>query len=549
MYEAFTFEAGAPEAALPFTGASIPSVTPIVLTKGSAPGAVMTLLDLDAYDAGNVTTSKYAGRGLIYSTPALTIYEPRLISAVTISQDGMDAIGIGGRAALTAAEIVLSNADRALDTMAADGLTLGRKALIRTMPAFYGVAPAASDLSGGNLSNVAAIFSGTVAALTPAELTMRLHVADATARMNVPLQAALYDGTGGTGGPANLKGAPKPVTLGYVQNITPVALGLCDFGDGSLPTYQSHGRAILEHAVVRIRGVLQARVNSAPAIGQYRDWQAYGCFQLGSSPDGDVTADLYGDYDSNIYSGDTSAIVKRLCTDYGAQLSSSTEIDAASFIASALLLPGEIGWFHGPSPITQLAALDEVLGHTGAWLAGGRDGKLRLSIAQGNLAQVQATVETGNIVALEPAALPVQIALPPSEIRVGYAVNWTPLANLAGSVSDADKAALSGTGGVARSASATIAARVKPAQPYELGGLYRYAEDAQRRADALRTWIETGLQAFRVTIDRYRGQINLGDVVQVTSYPRYGLGSGFTGVVASWAEDVSAGQVAMVLVG
>jgi hypothetical protein len=108
-------------------------------------------------------------------------------------------------------------------------------------------------------------------------------------------QGTRYQGSGGLEGPVALAERPKPVCLGRVFTATLVALGNVDLGAGTLPTYQTNWHAIVAHDAVRIRGVSQAPVTGTPAVGQYRDWPALGCFRLGSTLDGTVAADMQDD--------------------------------------------------------------------------------------------------------------------------------------------------------------------------------------------------------------------------------------------------------------
>ncbi|MCZ8148182.1 MAG: hypothetical protein O9325_10085, partial [Roseomonas sp.] len=131
-------------------------------------------------------------------------------------------------------------------------------------------APRASDL-GTPLAQARLVFAGTVAAVDRTERQRaRIALADATDRLNTPLQPILYGGTGGLEGGADLKGKPKPVALGRVFNAAPVFLGNLDLGAGALPTWQSSWRAVQAHDAVRIRGVAQTLVAGTPTVGQAR---------------------------------------------------------------------------------------------------------------------------------------------------------------------------------------------------------------------------------------------------------------------------------------
>lgn len=349
---------------------------PDEIEKGAPPSAIVTLIDLDAYDPNidAVVTHRFSERGMIY--PDDTFYETRLKSRVTISQSAIDSIGLGGRVAASLSQMVLYNEDNALDAMERLGLALGRAATVRTMPA---PVPSASDCGGGALSGAAIVFTGITASMTPSRDGMILVLSDTSERLNTPLQTDLYGGTGGLDGTADLAGAPKPVAFGWTFNSTPVYIGVIDLGDGAKLTYQSNWRRIRGHLAVREKGVAMTEVSASPDIGQWRDWPEIGCFQLGFTPNWIVTCDLRGDAPSGAYAGTTADIVARLLTSLGPQFDAS-ELDAASFAEVNQRIPGEIGWRQGAFPIAAVAALEQILAHCGVWLAGGRDGKFRLAV-------------------------------------------------------------------------------------------------------------------------------------------------------------------------
>jgi len=359
---------------IPFT--PTPVTLPIVypLERGDAPAPVATLIDADMYDTGldDVVTKLWAERPMIY--PDNTVYEARLKSRVEIEQSGLDSIGVGGRVALTISTLELDNADNEFNAPIAQALSLGRRALIRTMPA---PEQTPSDCGGGDLANASVLFTGIVAAMSAGRDVMTLTLSDLGERLNVPLQASLYAGTGGLEGTEDLTGVPRPVALGFTFNSTPVYIGLVDLGDGLLPTYQSNWRQILGHIAVRERGVTMTKTTSAPGIGEWRDWPASGAFQLGFTPNGIVTCDLRGD-SAGGYRGTTAGVIERMLISLGPVFSPS-DIDSISFSDLDARLPGEMGWRRGAEYISAVDAIEEVLAHSGVWLSGGRNGTLRVS--------------------------------------------------------------------------------------------------------------------------------------------------------------------------
>jgi hypothetical protein len=371
-----------------------------------------------------------------------------------------------------------------------------------------------------------------------------LSLADIAERLAVPLQPTRYLGTGGLEGPAALAGRPKPVCLGRAFNVEPVALGNIDLGVGTLPTFQTHWRAVFAHDTVRIRGVAQTAVGGTPGVGQYRDWPTFGVFQLGGSPDGPVTADVRGDA-VPIYVSSTSGIIRRLVQTLGPALADA-EIATDSFAFADVDLPGEVGWFRGAQETNAADAVTEILAGAGAVLAGGRGGQLRLfdPIAE---APAQFELPMTWITALQPLPLPATLRPPPGAVAVEWRRNWFPLSDLAGAVAGAERAQLAGqTSGPARAESAIVTARVAQQRDLRLPGLYWAEADALARAERWRRWIEAGPRLYEVTTDRYLGAVECGDIGRVT-YPALGLESGALCVVVGWREALAGRRLTMIV--
>lgn len=545
-----------------YVSAAITSLT--ALTKGASPGPVAVLLDVDNY-AGGVVTARWADRGLqfqvsgstaligydlpgetftaIHLADAHVAYQQRLMDRIEIHQSVLDAADIGGRAALTVGEFTLRNDDRALDSMAQLGEALGRSVTIKTVAA---ISPYASNV-GSLLSSAATVFKGVVSGFGAAGQTVTLAVSDLSEKLAQPLQPNLYDGTGGTGGSGDLKGRPKPVALGFLFNITPVYLGLVDFGDGALPTYQSNWRAVLAHDAVRERGAAITATSSAPTTGLYRDWPAYGCFQIGFTADGAITCDVRGDAVPS-YAGSTAGIVERILTGSLGPGLASSDLDSDSFARTAIALSGEIGWYSGTESVTGQAALDAVLDGAGAVLSGGRAGTLRLAAIAVPTSTTMFDLDAYDCVSVKPVPLPASLAPTPSLVEVAAQKNWTVLSDIAGAVTGDDRDAIAGAGRTASSALAAVSLRQSVARTMSLAGLYRYETDALTRAVQIAAWLSGGLKAFEVETDRYLNQIEIGHYGRIT-YGRYGLDAGFFGVVFAWRADPIKRRVTFTIIG
>jgi hypothetical protein len=535
-----------------YVAAAIADPTP--LTQDAAPAPVAVLVDFDVYGDAGVLTKRIADRGLMFQLSGTSAvvgydipneafaavhladvqlaYEPRLMEGLEIQQSVLDAADLGGRAALTVAQFDLWNGDRAYDDIAKFGQALGRSVTIRTVAA---PKPYASD-AGGSFGSAVTVFKGVVAAFGAPAIHIPFSVSDLSEKLAQPLQPNLFAGTGGVEGSSDLKGRPKPIALGYPVNITPVYLGLVDFGDGALPTYQSNWRQVIAHDVVRARGASIAQTSGVPAVGQYRDWPQYGCFQIGFTADGAITCNVKGDAPGGLYAGSTAGLVERVLTGSLGPGLSGSDLDSDSFARTALVLPGEVGWFSGTESVTGEAALAQILTGAGGVLAGARDGTLHMAALAVTNTVAMFDVTAPLVRKVVPVALPASLSPPPAIVKIAAQKNWTVLSDIAGVVTGADRDALANEGRTATVTSALIAARQAVSRELSLQGLYRYESDALARATQISAWIEGGLRAFEVTLERYPAQLRIGHYGKLT-YPRFGLDGGFYGTVFARRES------------
>jgi hypothetical protein len=496
--------------------------------------------------AQSISTLRFASQGFYSASrdvAPLVFYEPRILGDVEIGQSGADALAIGSRVALTVSEIALADSDGFSSELSRYGIADGRAARVFLVPVNSATA---SDFAA-SIDNAAVPFSGIVRQVNRiGDFSSRLSLSDITERLATPLQPTLYLGTGGQEGNVELKGRPKPVTLGQVFNIAPVFVGNVDLGVGSLPTYQSHWRAISSHDAVRIRGVSQVIISSGtPTVGQARDFPALGIFQLGGAPDGDVTADLRGDV-TPFYVNTLPAILRRMLESLGGAYAAG-EFDSTAWSFAEIDLPGILGFHHGATAISALSAVEDMLAGSGAILAGGRGGRLILADPLANDA-AQFDLSASMILSCEPLPLPANLRPLPRAIAVRWQRNYAPLGNIAGAVSAADRQKLETEGSFARAESTIITSRIAQQRDLSFAGSYALEADALARAEKWRVLLEAGPRMVRVLTDRFLGQIEIGQIGRVT-YPAFGFENGFTGVVVGWRESLSARRLEITLWG
>lgn len=469
--------------------------------------------------------------------PPDTAYAPRLLGDIEVGQSGADAIAIGGRIATTVGEASAWDADRQLAHLVAPGTADGRAVTIRVLE----VTSAQPTNFGVALGSARVAFTGQVRRVdNTAGQYATIAMGDAAERLAVPLQPNRFAGSGGAEGNATVAGRPKPVAVGEVWNITPVYIGEHDLGDGDLPTYAVHWRGVQDIPAVRIRGVEQTSVAGPPGVGEFTAWAADGLFQLGSSPDGPVTADVEGDDGDTGYVSSTAGVIRRLLTSLVGY--DDAEIDDQAWDIADTDLTGTVGWYRAADEISAAAAVDEILAGPAAVLCGGRDGRLRLwdPFAAGT---TQWDLPAAHILALEPLPLPATLRPLPSTVAVAWGRNFTPMTDIAGSVPDALRTRLAAPlSGPTRASSTSIGTAVRQARDLVLPGLYVSEADAEARADQVLGLLAASPRMFRVTTDRYRGQIEAGDVGRIT-YPAFGLDGGATGVVLGWREGLAAARL------
>jgi hypothetical protein len=525
------------------------------------------VLPADLASPQDTGTLRWATGGYLSAStdlPADTAWLPRLTGDVEVGQEAADAVGVGGLLSLGLADVELDDADGALADLHRYGTADGRTARITVIPvedpmqSDYGT-PLEGRVIGLeiDLSTGLSVLRSTAPLLAFVGITQAvertavgrgvLRITDVVQRLAQPLQPTKYLGTGGVEGGDEVKGKPKPVVLGRVFNIEPVALGNIDLGVGigSLPTFQCHWREVESIDAVRIRGVAQTLVGGTPVVGQARVFAAQGMVQLGSSPDGPVTMDVRGDAAGG-YVSSTAGVMRRLVQSLGPQLG-ATDIDDLTFAFAEADLPGEVGLYQGAEEATAAELARRLVASQGAILAGGRAGTLRLCDPLAQDAD-QFSIPDAWVLDIEPLPVPADLRPLPRACAVGWRPNWSPLSDVAGSVAAADRERLrTDQSGPARAQSATITQRVAQQRELTFRGLYWAETDALLRAQKWLEFLAAGPRMFRLTTDRYLQQVECGHIGRIF-YPAWGLDGGARCCVVGWREQISARRLSLTVV-
>lgn len=176
------------------------------------------LVEMTGADAAGALTVFRYSTGLGYTTlgtdtPAHTYYAPRVTNPGLYElscHGGTKTFGLSG---IGFGTIELQNADGALDELVDygfDGQTC--RVLIGTQGAAY--------------STFTAIFKGTMDQAFPGINRVRVNIRDVLQNLDVPLQTVKFAGSnslpnGLEGVAADLKGKPKPLLWGYVNDVSP----------------------------------------------------------------------------------------------------------------------------------------------------------------------------------------------------------------------------------------------------------------------------------------------------------------------------------------
>jgi hypothetical protein len=443
----------------------------------------------------------------------------------------------GQRQALTFGEIVLLNGDGYFDTMVQNYSIDGRPVIVRAgAPSFA-------------YASFETLFNGTASGWRLSDdNTVRVALRDLAYRLEVPLQPALYGGTGGLDGTVQLTGKPKPLAYGDLRgaNVAGVLV------DPTKLIYQWHDGPLADITNVYDSGLPLAYAGDvaditgiSPDPSTWISQRSGGYVRLGSTPAGVVTADLVGDNSAGLALAASDVALRILTTRTPL---GPADIDGASFAALKGKQPGNVGYWFGLDQITVGQALDVVLGGINAWWGCGRLGGIQVG-------RVDAPDMNSVVIFTEVDVLTLQRVDPPDSVnppnwrrRVGYAPNFTvQTTDLAGAVSADRRQFLSQAYRVASaSRDQTRYDYLQATDPDPLANAFVSLDDANAEAGRLLNlwgvkralyWMTTKLKAYRLAI---------GSTVTL-QYSRYGLNAGLPAVIVGTRLDADRNESSLLL--
>lgn len=325
------------------------------------------LAEITAYDPGAsaVVTWRFAS-GPGYDN-AGTFYAPRLENPGSVSR--AFAGGIGGKASASLGEIILTNNDGGLNTLADDffdGRTLTLK----------------QGDSAAAYASFATILVATIETASFERERISLRLRDRSVELDKPFETTKYLGNNalpaGTEGTADdLKDKVKPRLLGRIALMAPVCVNtsrlIYQVNDGavdSIANVYDAGAYLSRGADYTSAADMQA---NAPGGGQYRCLESAGMFRLGSAPFGQISACVVEKWP---YLSNTAAgLIQRILTDKGY---SAADWIAADFTTLDQKNAGSLGLLVGDGETTA-SLLDRICQSVGAWWGFNAQGKFRVA--------------------------------------------------------------------------------------------------------------------------------------------------------------------------
>jgi hypothetical protein len=481
------------------------------------------LAEIGAYDiAGTATTTvRVSDHGLVTGSgdsPANTLYEARIVEPISFERSMFSSGKIGGLSKTNFGTLVLGNADAGLDAMAGYAFD-GRSVVIKI----------GSDTDA--YSDFTTIFTGTADSINFDETLISVLLKDKQLLFETPVQGTLYAGSGGTEGGDDLKGKPKPLTFGKVNNITPVRVDVAN------AIYQVHDGQIEAIDAVYDNGVLVATAD-------YTNDLTNGRFTLDSVSTGTITADVQGAKPSGSYKSTADQIIRLLVTTYGG-LTDPGDLDTASFTALNTANSSVVGLYVSSAAKMQ-TILDAIANSVSAFYGFKRDGTFQVGRVEAPAASADASFTAVEVIELERMAT----AIPPYRTVVDHTRNFTVQASdrVSTSTTNARRTFIE-TQYRTETDTATGVLTIHPEAPtLAVTTLLTTAGNAATEAARLQALFGADRDFYKVKLKTQPFTLELNDTVEIT-FARYNLTSGKKFRVISLIEDAANNEIDLELWG
>lgn len=464
--------------------------------------------------------------------PPHTPYPARLDEAYSISSRLFANADPFGAAQISVGQVVIANGSGELDHLL-DLSWAGRELVIRA----GGI--------GFSLTEFATVFRGSCVGCQHDESSISLVLRDRLDVLDYPLYRPVYAGTGGAEGGSDLKGKPKPVSLGKVEQVTPVLV------DPALAIFQVHHRRIAGMDAVRNRGVPltltadypdYASLSAAPLTAdQVGTCLSLGLFRLGSLPDqASITADLRGDAVPDYQDTGAALLVRVLTGMMGPANRSVADFEPLPLAELSSKRPWSLGWYVATEDITAGTLVSGIMRSVGGWIAATRAGRILVGLIE-PVSITDAVIGYGDVGADGVSRAESQ---PPAwKIEIGYRRMWTLLSDnqLAGAVGSADRSLWRDEYRVATWQDGHMRTFARDSSTIRLDTALTSAADAATLANILGSELGRPAVVYTVPITGQPFRHWLGKPVTLV-YPRFGLDAGAKGRVIGVSENAKSGE-------
>lgn len=490
----------------------------------SAPAAISelslsTLTDQDEALTGIVTFRFSSGKFVTGGSddPADTAYDPRVTQplhferALPVSASPACYGGI----ATAVGEVRLANADGALDSFVENFTIDGRRVRVRV-----------GD-RGATIDDFVTIFDGTAVGFEHTENEITIRLRSNLYRLDLPVQASTYGGTGGTDGGADLADKPKPMAYGECLNVTPAIV------DSASKVYQPNDGAMSD---------VNAVYEGARALTLTTDYTldlTNGLITLVASPARLITCDVKGSTTGGSYVTTAADIAKRVLIDRSGYEASRLDLNAFSQLAAEQ--PAVVGIYVGAQQVTGRAFLTDLLAPMGMFLADDRAGRVTIGRFFAGYATDTLVLDQRHILQITRKAAPLD---PPAKtVKCGYDRNWTLQSqDISSSVTLSRKQFLAEIDRFETADDDDTANVHQLAQtPAPVRSLFASSTDAQAEAERQIAvhGVNRAVYTIRTPVGLWATRLN--QPVTLT-FPRWNLRNGAAGRVVRIAEDAQANE-------
>lgn len=488
-----------------------------------------------ANTSGTVTVFRYATGGystLPADTPASTYYEGRIRQPGLLRRDLFSQGRTSGRSEIGYGVLEIDNADGALDALLDFGFD-GRPLVIKV----------GDDAAA--YSTFTTVLAGTLEQADFSTDKVSFRIRDYLQALDKVVQPTKYAGNnalpaGVEGTADDIKGNPKPLLYGKVYGIEPVQVNttrrIYQVNAGAVNTIAVYDAGIALTAGAAYASQVDMETN-APAAGQYRAWLAGGMFRLGSTPAGQVTADVT--QTASTANHTAAQILKALALQAGI---SSGSISAADVTALDTANGAELGIYLAQET-SALEAMDEVAASVGAYYIFDSAGALRMGVLLAPTGSPVLTLTESDMTRIERVPTnDTERSIPAWRVRLGWQKNYTPQTrgDLATAVTDARAAVVAQPWRITLAEDAAVLNQYPLAPELARNTLLVDGTAAGTEASRLLTLYKTRRDMFRITA-RLNTSIDINNVLTVL-YTRFGLSAGKLFRVLGIRPDLASGE-------